>query len=81
MILKTTVNKQDFFNRLINKKCKFKKVCGLYPAKCKNIKYIGQLKDFKEIEVFQINDKEAELFKALFKTFKNSEIKIIKNGD
>ena len=54
MKLKAVVEKQDFFNKLIKSRCNFKKICELYPAKCKNIKYIAQLKDFNQVEVFQL---------------------------
>ena len=79
MELKAKINKQDFFDKLIKNKCKFKKICGLYPAKCKNIKYVGQLKDFKEMEVYQLEEKEAEFLKKCFLLFKNSSIEIVKN--
>jgi len=79
MQLKAIVDKQEFFNRLIKSKCNFKKICGLYPAKCRNIKYIGQLRNFKEIEVYQLSEEEAKLFKTLFKLFKESEIVIKEN--
>ena len=79
MKLKTTINKQDYFDKLIKNKCKFKKICGLYPAKCKNVKYVGQFKNFKEIDVYQLNDKEAELLKKVFLLFKNSTIRIVKD--
>ena len=79
MNLKTTINKQDFFNKLIKSKCRFKKIAGLYPAKCKNIKYVGQLKNFKEMEVYQLSEEEADLLKKCFLLFQDSEIKIIKD--
>ena len=79
MKLKTTINKQDYFDKLIKIKCKFRKVCGLYPAKCKNVKYVGQIKNFTEIDVYQVNDKEAELLKKVFLLFKNSTIRIVKD--
>ena len=78
MKLKTTINKQEFFDRLIKNKCRFRKICGIYPTNCRNVKYIGQLKNFKEINVYLLNDKEAEMFKVLFKLFFNGEIRIIK---
>jgi len=74
MQLKAIVDKQEFFNRLIKSKCNFKKICGLYPAKCRDIKYIGQLRNFKEMEVYQLSEEEAKLFKILFKLFKESKI-------
>jgi hypothetical protein len=78
MELKTIIDKEEFFKKLIKSGCKFKKICDLYPAKCKNVKYVGQLKNFKEMEVYQISDKEAEFFKTVFKIFKGSKMKIIK---
>jgi len=76
MQLKTVVDKQVFFDRLVKSKCSFKKICGLYPAKCKNVKYVGQLRNFNEMEVYQLNDREAELFRAVFKLFRESEITV-----
>ena len=66
MKLKAVVEKQEFFNKLIKSNCKFKKICNLYPANCKKTKYIGQLKNFHEVEVFEINDNEADFFKLIF---------------
>jgi len=80
MQLKATVNKQEFFDKLIKSKCNFKRVCGLYPAKCKNVKYIGQLKNFSEISVYQLNDEEAAFFKKVFTLFPGTQIELeIKN--
>ena len=82
MKLKAVVEKEEFFNKLIKHKCKFKRVCGVYPANCNKVKYIGQLKNFKEMEVFELNSDEVEFFRTLFKIFKDAEIKIdIRNGD
>ena len=74
---KTEVNKEEFFSKLIKSGCKFKKICGVYPAKCKTVKYIGQLKNFSTVEVLQINDQEADFFKKVFKSFPGSQIEII----
>jgi hypothetical protein len=79
MKLKTTIDKQEFFEKLIKSKCNFKKICGVYPAKCKSVKYIGKLKNFKEMEVYQLEDEEAIFFRTFFKIFnKSGEIKEIK---
>ena len=78
MKLKAIVNKQEFFDKLIKSKCRFRKINGLYPASCKSVKYIGQLRNFKEIEVYQLDEKEAEMFKSVFKLFKDSKIEIVR---
>ena len=81
MKLKAVVDKENFFSKLLNSKCNFKKVCGLYPAKCKNVKYIGQLKTFREIEVYQLEDEEADFFRSAMKIFKNSKMQIKVNDE
>jgi hypothetical protein len=82
MVSKTTIEMKDFFDKLIKYKCRFKKRGGIYPASCKNIKYIGQRKDFKNIEVFTINDKEEKFFNEIFKLFgEKCKIEILLNNN
>jgi len=79
MRLKQVIEPNVFFDRLKKFECRFNKLCGLYPAKCNNTAYIGQLKDYKFMQVFELeSDDEVALFKTAFKTFgKEAEIKII----
>lgn len=76
MELKATIDKKDFFNRLIKNKCKFKKSVNLYPIYCDGIFFVGQLKNFKEVDVFKIDKIEANIIKTTLNIFQVEEINI-----
>jgi len=76
MELKTTIEKKEFFDRLIKSKCKFKKTINLYPIYCDGEFFVGQLKNFKEVDVFKINKIEANIIKTTSNIFQVEEINI-----
>ena len=77
---KKVIELKEFIETLKKHKCKFRKIAGIYPANCNGIKYVGQKIDFKKVEVFQLEDKEAELIKKVMLLFPDGEIKIKKTN-
>jgi len=76
---KKVVDLKEYIETLKKYKCKFRKIAGIYPANCNGVKYVAQKIDFKKVEVFQLEDKEAELLKKVMLLFPDGEITIKKD--
>jgi len=76
MTYKGKYPQEEFFNRLIKTKCKFKRFGNIYACNCKKALYIGIKADYKQVEVFEINEEESKFFRALIKIFKDPVISV-----